>query len=63
MLIRDGFYTAKKKHVCDDCGRTIQPGEVYRRMFGACEYGDKPYELKLCHRCEGPSDVPGSGRF
>lgn len=41
---------ARKPHGCEDCDRTIQPGERYERTSGKCE-GDM-FTLKTCLRCK-----------
>jgi hypothetical protein len=42
--------TAKKAHVCETCGRTINPGETYMRGSG---YGDgEAHTWKECAHCE-----------
>ncbi len=40
---------ARKQHRCEMCGRTIQPGEVYRRGFGA---DGNAWTWKECAHCE-----------
>lgn len=42
-------HIARIKHRCDECGRTIWPGEVYERVRAIWE-GD-PYVCKTCIRC------------
>lgn len=41
---------ARKQHKCDECGRTIEPGETYRRAAGIYE-GDF-WDSKMCAHCE-----------
>lgn len=41
---------ARKEHQCDDCGRTIRPGEKYRR--GAGMDGATAWTWKECTHCE-----------
>lgn len=41
--------TARKHHSCDDCGRTVNPGEKYMRQFVIGDYG--PYRWKRCAHC------------
>jgi hypothetical protein len=43
---------ARYAYYCAQCHRVIEPGEQYTRLFGCAEQGDKPYELKLCNKCE-----------
>lgn len=47
------FVTSKPKartqHVCSDCGRIIDPGEVYRR--GVCFDDDTAWTWKDCAHC------------
>lgn len=40
---------ARVHHVCESCGRTINPGEPYRRDRGLCE--GEPYTWKECQHC------------
>lgn len=42
--------TARQEHTCDDCGRTIRPGETYRR--GAGMDGARAWTWKECAHCE-----------
>ena len=41
---------ARTEHRCSDCGRTIRPGEVYRR--GAGFDGGTAWTWKDCRHCE-----------
>ena len=41
---------ARKPHKCCECGRTIQPGEVYHKVFGV-QRGD-PFRGKWCAHCD-----------
>lgn len=41
---------ARKEHRCDDCGRTIRPGEKYRRGVGMD--GATAWTWKECAHCE-----------
>lgn len=43
------FRKARKSHVCDECGCTIQSGDVYRIDSGFIEYW---YKSKMCRRCQ-----------
>lgn len=40
---------ARKPHVCDECNRTIEPGEIYTDTFGKSE-GDIVQHC-LCQHC------------
>lgn len=49
------FYTdthprARTEHQCDDCHRTIRPGETYRRGVGMD--GTAAWTWKECAQCE-----------
>lgn len=44
---------ARKEHRCDDCGRTIEPGERYHRATWA-SYGDL-LTSKMCGHCKAAS--------
>ena len=41
---------ARKQHVCENCGRVIDRGEVYKRLRALDEDGD-PYTWKECAHC------------
>jgi hypothetical protein len=41
--------TARKSHVCEECWRTIHPGETYHRTAGSWE-GDF-FTIKACAHC------------
>ena len=43
--------TARKEHKCSDCGRTIRPGETYRRGVGF-EAGEVYSQWKDCRHCD-----------
>jgi hypothetical protein len=68
QTLTDTSPTARKAHSCSDCGRTIQPGEKYRRWSGVGD--DGVYTWKSCAHCdkvasaiwasgEGPSECDG----
>lgn len=40
---------ARKRHVCEDCGRWIEAGEKYSRQFLIGD--DGPYTWKRCAHC------------
>lgn len=50
LTLSDEHPTARKEHRCDDCGRTIRPGEKYRRWSGI--HYDGPYTWKSCAHCD-----------
>ena len=41
--------TARKPHVCEECGRQIQPGERYESVFGVWENKGNTYHT--CRHC------------
>jgi hypothetical protein len=41
---------ARKPHKCCECGRTIQPGEIYRLLWGVWE--GRPETYKTCSACQ-----------
>lgn len=41
--------TARKPHVCDECGRTIAPGETYHRVESIASWGMSTW--KACLQC------------
>lgn len=50
QLLRDVMRTARKEHKCDECGRTIEPGETYRYACGV-SYEDWCSD-KCCTHCQ-----------
>lgn len=45
-------HKARKKYYCSDCRKwKIQSGDIYLRLFGMCDLGDKPYEVMVCVDC------------
>lgn len=46
----DAHPVARVEHRCDDCGRTIRPGETYRRAAGMD--GSTAWTWKECAHCE-----------
>jgi ribosomal protein L34E len=51
-VIGDEWRKARKEHKCNECGKFIQAGEVYHRLFGMAERGDPPYGIRICAACE-----------
>jgi hypothetical protein len=47
--LRDTQHTARKQHRCEECGRTIKPGDRYGTFTGLYE-GDF-FMVKHCLRC------------
>jgi len=45
---RETTRRARKPHHCDECGRTIQPGETYRTCVGLTDHW---YGNKSCGQC------------
>jgi hypothetical protein len=41
---------ARKPHQCCECGRTIQPGEIYHKVFGVQDRD--PFSGKWCAHCD-----------
>lgn len=54
-LIDSGQRKARKEHRCDECGRTIEPGETYRYWTTLFE-GDISTD-KMCAHCQGTLDL------
>lgn len=52
-----GTRKARKPHVCDECGRTIEPGETYSYWNSIQERGDPPTTHKMCAHCNGTLDL------
>jgi hypothetical protein len=46
---------AVKEHVCEQCGRTIEPGESYRRQ--GYVWDGRMRQTKCCAQCERLSEV------
>jgi methionyl-tRNA synthetase len=46
---------ARAAHQCDECGRTIHPGERYERVRAIWE--DTPYLIKTCVYCLAMRDL------
>jgi hypothetical protein len=57
----DGVYfdsgrrTARKPHHCDECGRTIDPGETYWYQSGAMD--GQASTIKMCRHCDAIIDL------
>lgn len=48
-ILEDSMRKARRSHRCDECGRVIQPSEVYHRQ---AEVQDEfVFALKNCARC------------
>ena len=43
------YYTARKEHICCECGETINPGDKYEQVNG-CWDGDW-FTFKTCSVC------------
>lgn len=41
-------HQARKPHSCGECGRTIEVGETYEKVFGVA---DAPFTAKTCAHC------------
>ena len=50
MLEKSSHPVARKAHVCDQCGRTISPGEHYYRFEQVSDY-DGIGTQKVCDQC------------
>lgn len=53
-IIREGYRTAKKEHVCDYCLNPIKPGERY--LYSVLRY-DNFYAWKSHERCRAIADA------
>lgn len=51
MLEKTTSPVARKAHVCEQCGRTIHPGERYHRFEQPSEYTDGFETFKTCDQC------------
>lgn len=49
MTYMDEERTARKEHRCTDCGRTIRPGETYRR---GVNFDGGAWTWKDCRHCD-----------
>ena len=49
------YRKARKKHLCEECGRTIVPGEKYERFIKF--YDGSVYVYKTCLDCISVRDV------
>jgi len=47
-------YHTTKSRKCEDCKLEIKIGELYHRIYGYAERGDKPYEIISCNFCFNP---------
>ena len=39
----------RKVYQCEDC--KCQIGDAHLYLYGACDYGDKPYGIRFCKGC------------
>ncbi|QDF15464.1 hypothetical protein SEA_MOLLYMUR_104 [Gordonia phage Mollymur] len=51
----DEWPRARTKHRCQFCGRTIDPGELYRRQFN--KDGGDVWTWKNCAHCDATADI------
>lgn len=51
-LLADETPRARKAHRCDECGRTIRPGETYRKIVGVSPEYDGLDKIKQCAHCQ-----------
>lgn len=49
QLLRKNSPTARRPHVCCECGETIEPGQVYLDEVTVCDGGIKTW--KTCRLC------------
>jgi hypothetical protein len=52
---KTGIRTARKKHRCIECGKTIIPGEKYEHVWGV--WDSEPSTYKTCLDCKSLRDV------
>lgn len=55
--LTSGERTARKAHHCDECGRTIEPGETYRYWTVKDFYDNRVRTDKMCAHCRGTLDL------
>jgi len=54
---------ARKEHRCSDCGRTIRPGEQYRRGVGFDGTAWTWKDCRHCHAVLNEYDLPWDGEY
>lgn len=55
MIVRKRDVTARKKHVCGECGKAINPGE-FLRLYSLFDY-EEVQPVKPFKSCEACSDL------
>lgn len=45
MIIKRTAQKARKNYVCEHCGKVINKGTIYHRLFGAAFSDDPKYEI------------------
>lgn len=55
MVIENRIRKARKRHFCNTCNRTIEPGNKYHYLYGCACTGDPLYHIKICKECAAKS--------
>lgn len=55
VVLESATPTARTEHRCNNCGRTIAPGETYHRQSNV--YEDRAYTWKSCQHCEATAQL------
>jgi hypothetical protein len=51
QILDDSIRRARKPRRCEECGRTIEPGEKYRRFVYVASRGDPLEDTATCPTC------------